>query len=173
MRAAAVRPTFEIELEAEPEAVINGLKDDLDGINCPFEARWAGQHLLFTVCEQERHFWSPWLHIDVLPEDTGSRIRARFSPHPNIWTMYALSYLALVSAALFGACFAGAQFLLHQSPWAVWVVVASALIGLAMWISALIGQRLAHEQMGTLKQQFEALIARRSGKSSPSGSGPE
>ncbi len=162
-----LRPTFSLETERAPDDVIASLHaafDRSEGSEAPgLDARWAGPHLLLGHVKVARRAWSPWLHIDVHEadeNDRGSRISARFSPHPNLWTCYALTYLALGSLAIFAACFAGAQMFLGHSQWAWWIVLASLLIALGMWVAAIIGQRAAHDQMIDLRTRLEEAVGR-------------
>ncbi len=55
--------------------------------------------------------------------------------------------IALATIAFFALCWGGAQMIMHNTPWALWVIPAALGIALAIVIAARIGQRLAHEQM--------------------------
>ena len=123
------------------------------------QRRVISPHLVLTHTAHLRHLWSPWLHVEVEALGSGSRVIAKFSPHPNLWTSFAFGYFTLGTTALFAACFALAQSMLSQPPWAWWVAGVAALMMLAMFLIAKLGQRLANEQMRELSERLGAVLA--------------
>jgi hypothetical protein len=103
----------------------------------------------------ERTFWSPYLNLEVEDEPDGSAIRGRFSPHPNVWTMFMAVYILLALAALGGLSYGMVQYTLGQPPWSLWVApVAAALFGF-VYGATLIGQGLGAEQMYTMRSLID------------------
>ena len=121
--------------------------------------RSVGQHLVLTHAAHLRHFWSPWLHVEVEAHDRASRVIAKFTPHPNLWTSFAFGYFTLGALAFFAGFFALAQAMLRQSAWAWWVAAGAAVGMLAMFVFAKLGQRLAAQQMGDLSTRLDAVLA--------------
>jgi hypothetical protein len=99
----------------------------------------------------KRTFWSPYLNLEVEDEPDGSAIRGRFSPHPNVWTMFMGIYILLAIAALGGFSYGIVQLTLGQSPWAFWVDPASAALFGFVYGATLIGQGLGAEQMYVMR----------------------
>ena len=95
----------------------------------------------------ERTFWSPYLNLEVDDEPDGSAIRGRFSPHPNVWTMFMGVYLLLAIAGLAGLSYGIVQLTLGEPPWAFLVVPLSVAIFGFVYGATLIGQGLGAEQM--------------------------
>jgi hypothetical protein len=101
--------------------------------------------------DTERTFWSPYLNLEVEDEPDGSAIRGRFSPHPNVWTMFMAVYILLALAALAGLSYGIVQLTLGQPPWGfIFVPVAVALFGF-VYGATLIGQGLGAEQMHVMR----------------------
>lgn len=155
---AELRPSFQIDLPgATVHETVARLRSSLDATPAVV-TEWAQTHVLLALPPRDRHLWSPWLHVDIRPpesEPTGCSIFARFSPHPALWTGIALTYLALASLILFGSCFAVAQMLLTEAAWAWWVVGAAIALAAAIWYASQVGQRLAWDQMRTLRDILE------------------
>ena len=154
-----IRPTQIREHDAPPEDLAAALLDHFASSNNDITIRSVGQHLVLTHTAHLRHLWSPWLHVEVEAIGSGSRVIAKFSAHPNLWTSFAFGYFTLGTTALFAACFALAQTMLSQSPWAWWVAGVAAALMLAMFLIAKLGQRLAEDQMRDLSERLGAVLA--------------
>ncbi len=151
--ADLLRPTFECTVPVEParaEGLIRGVYER-DG--SPFVGQSVRSHMLITVERGRRHFWSPWVHVDVNPasdDSHASHVYARFSPAPSVWTGFMLTYIALLTIAMITGCWAFSQWMLDQPPTMLWGVAIPALLAIAMLWSARVGQRLARAQMRML-----------------------
>lgn len=121
-----------------------------------------GNHVTLKVSDEVRHFWSPWLQIEFR-DGEGDGIRgcsamARFSPHPSIWTGFALSHLGLITLATLALCFGIAQVSVGYEPVAFWAVPVCLMLNLILFIASQIGQWLAREQMEQLRDQMDDLL---------------
>ncbi|MEM8783327.1 MAG: hypothetical protein AAGE65_10800 [Planctomycetota bacterium] len=151
----AMRPTFQDKLPGSPADVAAKLTDLLER----YPGRRAGPHLMLTVPEREKHFWSPYVTIELSgTPDKHTALHARFSPSPSLWTAIGFTYLALIVVASFALMWAAAQLTLGRTPHAAWVsLVCGACVALLWWVS-LVGQRLAYDQMFELRAAIEAQI---------------
>ena len=157
---ARMRPTFEILCPAPPEAAIDRLRTLVDEADHPIDGRVAGTHLMLVIPPHNRHFWSPWLHIEVHPHAEGASIQGRFSPNPSVWTGIMLTYIALFTLIFFASIFGFAQLMMQRSPWALMLLpVLLIACGLIYW-GSLVGQRLANAQMHELHDAVAAVLER-------------
>ena len=157
--ALEIRPTSIREHAATPEAITGAILDHFAHHDADVIVRSVGQHLVLTHAAHLRHFWSPWLHVEVEAHDRASRVIAKFTPHPNLWTSFAFGYFTLGALAFFAGFCALAQAMLRQSAWAWWVAAGAAVGMLAMFVFAKLGQRLAAQQMGDLSTRLDAVLA--------------
>ncbi|MBT9558639.1 MAG: hypothetical protein IV100_21595 [Myxococcales bacterium] len=168
------RPTFSVEVPLPLAQVQDRLHAGLVGP--AYEVRWArslhGQsptggasrradHLVLTFKPEHRHFWSPWLNLDVDQREATdgaviTRITGRFSPHPTVWTGFAFSYLGLGVLAFFSSIFAYSQRSLGGTPTGLWGLLACAVLAVVLLWSSWVGQRLARDQMIELRRLLEA-----------------
>ncbi len=119
----------------------------------------SGNHLELLIDAAERHFWSPWLSVDILPSDDGTRIKCRYGPHPSLWTAIASLYAFLAFVALSGAVYGGTQALLGHSPTGLIAVPAALCLAFGLYIGSQIGQRLGADQMQILDDFLERALA--------------
>jgi len=127
--------------------------------DCPCEGEVLGLHITLKIPGNKRHFWSPWLNVEVEPQPDGSSIlHARFSPHPNVWTSFALTYMAMMVVIMIGACFGLSQWWIDQRPTALWAVPAAVGVSACFYIASQIGQKLAHDEMVMLDEFLQKTV---------------
>ena len=159
-----LRPTFTIGM-AEPSGVV--LRRLRAHLHAPHvQVRWARRpgggglastredqdHVVLCMDEEVRHFWSPWLMLDIQAEADTTHLFGRFSPHPSVWTGFAFCYLTLGVIGFFSLIFAAAlQLSGGGHAWAGLIAPLCALICLCLWWASQIGQRLAYAQMLDLR----------------------
>ena len=148
-----MRPRVKVVVPWAPTEVIERISSHLEQANgCPFEGQMTESHLALHLCDQERHFWSPWLDAYIEPGEGGTQISGRMTPHPSIWTGYMTAYAFLAFVMLAGAVFGYTQWSVNQSPWGFWVIPIAMLITGGVYASAFVGQRLSHDQMVLLRR---------------------
>lgn len=145
-----MRPSFVIEFPIEPTMAIDRLSVLMNDKDHPIEGRIAGNHLMLVIPPKHRHFWSPWLNIEVQPCEQGASIKGRFSPNPSVWTGYMLGYIALATLLFFALIFGFSQWITNKPPTALQLGVIPVAIAIIMYWISLVGQKLAQEQMNEL-----------------------
>jgi hypothetical protein len=137
----ATRPVV-VKVSRPPGGGSSGSRDDL--------------HVVLTVPPAERHFWSPWLTVELSPRDGATHVQSTFSPHPSVWTGFAFAYLVLAAICAVSLVIAGSAALLPDSDqsWALWIAGGAALAMIGMWWASQVGQRLAAAQMDSLRGEL-------------------
>ena len=150
MQIPPMRPTFVIDFPIEPDEAIHRLATLLDDADFPITGRIAGTHLMLVIPTANRHFWSPWLNIEVHPIKQGAAIHGRFSPNPSVWTGFMLGYITLGTLTFFSSMFGVAQWMMKKPPTTLKFIPILIIIAALMYWSSLIGQKIAHAQMHEL-----------------------
>lgn len=150
MQIPPMRPTFVIEFPIEPSSAIDRLAILMNDKDYPIEGRIAGSHLMLVIPPKRRHFWSPWLNLEVQACDLGVQIKGRFSPNPSVWTGFMLTYIALGTLVFFALMFALSQWITNKPASALQLALIPVAIAIMMYWTSLLGQKLAHEQMHEL-----------------------
>lgn len=158
MDVPKMRPTFEIGLPIKPDDAVAQMRAQLRD---EFRActTSAGRCVDLFVPDAERHYWSPHLSVQIEEAESGSRLHARFGPHPDVWTMFVFLYALVGFAALIGVGWAYAQWLSERAPWALLTLPAAALAAALLYLASRVGQRLGSDQMRALRTRLEGLIA--------------
>ena len=119
----------------------------------------VGRHAELFVPESERRVWSPWLSVTAEEaRNTGSLVRGRFAPHPQVWTLYMFLSFALGFALFVGVTWGYAQWAMDQTPWALLSLPLGIVLGGALYLVSLTGQRLGHEQIEHLENALHELV---------------
>ena len=155
MSSAKMRPTFLLESEMSSEDVMRRLRASLKQSAEDYVGQLTRNHAMISISESKRHFWSPWMHIEVRDKQPVSEIFGRFSPHPTIWTGIMFSYLSLTVLGFFALIWGVSQQLAGESPWALVFLPAGLLIAGLLWVASQAGQRLADDEM---RQMLERMV---------------
>ncbi|GAB4196607.1 MAG: hypothetical protein Kow00105_10730 [Phycisphaeraceae bacterium] len=158
MTLGRIAPVFVMSVSGTASEVMDGLQGLLRDPGGRFTGKSAGRHMTLTVCESDRHFWSPWLHLEVVEGADGICLRGRFTPHPSVWTGFAFSYFSLIVVACFAGIWGMSQWMLGDRPTALWVALGCVVLVGLLWWSAQVGQKLAREQMELLRQSVEEVV---------------
>lgn len=181
------RPTFALEVPQRAQAVQDLLKERL--MDPRLEVKWARapgggsgdvdsergrlvSHVLVTFRQDQRHFWSPWLNLDLIERDGHAHLAGRFSPHPSVWTGFAFAYMALSVTSFFALVFAYSQWAIGSAPAALGVLPVTAALAASLWWSAQIGQRLARTQMATIRALLDQALGELAHEAAPAQAAP-
>jgi hypothetical protein len=163
--APRVRPTFELTVDLSSSEVVARITSHLATARESVEPVMIQDQIVELVPHPSVvHMWSPQLRLELKEADGHTDIRARFSPHPHVWTLYlaihAVGAFGTIGAAMFGL----SQHLAGQSPWALWALPAAPVLAALVWALAFVGQGLGAEQMYALRRFVEEAIATSAGK---------
>lgn len=126
-----------------------------------YRGQFTRNHAVISIDDSKRHFWSPWMHLEIRNTDAVRQISGRFSPHPSIWTGFIFSYLAIGVLVFFAMMFGVSQQLSSQSPWAYYLIPVGGLVAAILWFASKAGQKLAHDEMVQMKTELEESIRRK------------
>ena len=157
MSSPRVRPRFEIEIDLEADRLMERVRERLP--NCPHcTGVSVGRHAELFVPEAEQRSWSPWLSITADERSTGSLLRGRFAPHPNVWTLYLFIAFGLGFALLVGTTWGYAQWATDRPPWALATIPIAIFFGALLYLASQVGQKLGSEQMEHLRSALDELV---------------
>lgn len=163
MSSVQVRPTFQISTELTPREVFTRLRRIVESSPAKFEGQFASRHAMLTIAKSDRHFWSPWLHVEMRSNqestESGREVFCRFSPHPSVWTAFMFSWLALAVLTFFSIVFGASQQIIGQPAWGYLLIPLWGVLGGILWVASQIGQKLSRIQMIELKKQVDESLA--------------
>lgn len=160
MSVRPLRPTFVLHVPFSADEASERLQGLLREENPKVRGQAVQHHMMLTLQDRERRFWSPWLSLEIRKEvgvdDT--RVYGRFSPEPGLWMGFMMTYFALGVIACFASVWGASQWVLEASPTALWALPIVAVLALALWLATRTGQGLAAEEMGELRRVVETCL---------------
>lgn len=181
MQPLTLQPTFVVDVESPLDEFMPKMHEALNSDELRDGVIAAGNCIEFKVDSDEQRFWSPHLSVQVSSGDseghqnpTGpdhSKLYCRFSPRPEIWTMFMAMYAVILGTIFIAAIYGYVQWILGTSPWvALAVPVGIGLIAL-LHFGSKVGQGLSRDQMHTLKQRLSAAIELATARNCPTTDG--
>ena len=157
---APMRPPIQRLLPFGADEALRRVSAHLEAAACPCHGTLARRHIELLISEDQRHFWSPWLSIELEDRpDTSTELRGRFGPHPHVWTMFMFGYAVLTFLGLIGVTLGLSQLALGESAWGLWALPVSTVGGLGLYLGSQLGQRLGADQIHLLEGFVDDALA--------------
>ena len=163
MSSVQLRPTFHLESDLTTEEVVRRIQGSFSNrtgtsSSNDYQGQFTGNHAMISILEAKRHFWSPWMHLEIRNDEQHRIIAGRFSPHPSIWTGFMFAFLAIACLTMFAAMFGVSQQMSGQTPWAYYVIPICLLVAAVLWFVSKTGQALAHDEMEQMRSKIESCL---------------
>jgi len=158
MNISRLQPAFTVDVPVGQLRAIEQLKAAIASEELRGFAESAGTVFDFKVDRPDRRFWSPHLSAQFSATDSGSQLFARFSPRPEIWTLFIAIYFVFAILMGFALIVAYVQWSLGYAPWSlVAVPVGLTMIAVLHFVS-LVGQGLSSDQMMLLRGRLDRAL---------------
>lgn len=158
MTSFRMRPRFEIATEDSADEFLQKIKVHLKQNDDPFDCSVMPGHFYLKVKKEDQHYWSPQLNLSFDEDSDPLLIRGRYEPHPNVWTLFILLYLALSVLILFIGIIGLSRMSLGMSAKILWVVPVLALAAAVLYFVSQIGQKLGAEDTFSLHHFLEEVV---------------
>ena len=163
MKWLTMQPAFVLEVPLNADDLMPRIRKAVQTPEIQPNTASAGACIDFKVAPDERRFWSPHLNVQVGDidgdEPSGSELHCRYSPRPEVWTMFMAIYLVASCLIFAAAIFGYVQWILGESPWALFLIPLLALIILGLHFASLIGQSWSSDQMDELRSRLDQTLA--------------
>ncbi|MEL6346538.1 MAG: hypothetical protein AAFV53_25730 [Myxococcota bacterium] len=151
MLLPSMRPPFIERVPFSVSETTDRLAAGFAVAQCPCEGTVSSAHVSVSICTRERRFFSPTLDLEISGDGSGALLSGRFGPHPDTWTLYVAAYATLTFLCLGSGVMAISQFTLGSPMTALWAWAIAGPLFAGLYVSALLGQRLAADQMQLLE----------------------
>ena len=153
-----LRPRFKYKVHNSADKSLQTLRSHFDESEYKFRGEFVGEHIIISVNKNDEHYWSPTVSLRILQHNEGSVIKGLFGPKPEVWTLFAMLRLAMLTASIFLTIMGLVQLTLEKIPWALYGLLPILLLAIVVWIAGRIGKQAGQAQMDLLKHYvFTAL----------------
>jgi hypothetical protein len=150
-----MQPTFTFAVPVSADEAMAEIRNAIESPSLREYAQSAGRCVDYTISKQDQRFWSPHLSVQLSETDSGSSLLGRFSPRPEIWTMFMAFYFFAAFAACGAAIYGYAQWALGGAPWALIGIPIGIVVILVLHVASMIGQNLSSDQMELLRSRLD------------------
>lgn len=143
-----LKPRFRIEVDQVENQIMDNLKKRLNDEDCNFRSQIADMHAVIDVSEEDEHYWSPQLTVEVIKEDNKTIVKGLLSPKPKVWTFFMfLHFLVAISFFVFLVMFY-TQYRLNQDyNFSLIMCIAMPVAWIVLYLVGQFGKKLGYEQM--------------------------
>lgn len=147
-----LKPRFEVVVRASQEIVLRNFKDIFESGICIYYSKIVGHHLVLDIPENENHFWSPQLHVEVEKKDEETTIvKGLLGPKPQVWTFFMFLHFAVAISFLVFLVIAYSNYTLDKDyGFALTMDIILPIIWLVFYIGGQLGKRKGYTQMQEL-----------------------
>ncbi len=150
-----IRPRFAVEMRYSVEEIIDLIIRGLNQGDFPVKGKIDHHHVLLSIDESEKHYWSPELSITFDEMETGNVIRGVFGPRPAVWTMFVFFYAMIGFGALVVLMVAMSYYTLDKSLDVLWLLPILVVIFLSLYLVAHSGKKMGKEHLRILHTFME------------------
>jgi len=158
MAPISLRPRFRTIVPLTLEELTNRLHIELEKQEAPFDGKVLKEFAVLRILAKDQHYWSPELSLQLEQQEQGTLIRGLFGPRPGVWTMFAGFYTFTIFLSLIALLYGLSQWSLGMEPYGLWMLPIPLVLLISAYVTALIGQRLGHEQMQELHQFLDQTL---------------
>ncbi|MCK5638907.1 MAG: GTP-binding protein [Flavobacteriaceae bacterium] len=144
-----LKPRIKIEMNENEEEVLNKFKNNLNNSDCKYCSKITDNHVIVDVPENEDHFWSPQLHVEIEKDENKKTIvRGVLGPKPQVWTFFMFLHFAVALAFIvFFVIFYSNWSLNQDYTFAMIMCIVMPIIWIALYFFGQLGKKFGYNQM--------------------------
>lgn len=119
----------------------------------------SSHQLTFRIADKERHFWSPFLDLEIVEKEDSVELFGLYGPHPDVWGLFLGFQAVAVFSAIAGIVLGLCQWSLGEYPWGGFILGGSCAFGLCIYFTSLLGQRIGASQVAVIEQFLRTTAA--------------
>lgn len=158
MNKVEIRPRFNLSVPYSKKEIIGKLRAEVQKPDAACKGNFVKPVAVLSVRDDNTHFWSPELGLEFDEEGAETTVRCVLGPRSVVWTMFAAFYGFAVLLGVAGLVLGLCQWFLGMSAWGFWLVPVAVVLLAAAYVIALTGQKLAYDQMVTLRRCLDKAL---------------
>ena len=115
-------------------------------------------HVYIRIHPNDRHFWSPQLHLTFEQEAQNVIIRGLYGPNPSLWAIFFFGYVILGLLAVFIGVWGISLWSLGKNASILWGIPVLGALALLLYLASQAGQKLGAQQMFDIHHFYEQTV---------------
>jgi len=156
-----LRPRFKMNFNESQQNIIAKFQHNLMDGNCKYCTKIVDGHIVIDVPEDENHFWSPQLNIEIEKiEENSAVVKGLFGPKPQVWTFFMFFHFAVAVAFVGFSVTTYVKWTLKMEyKFSLMMVIGLPILWILMYFLGRIGKSTGHKQMDELHEfMMETLL---------------
>ncbi len=155
-----LRPRFKLVVPMPVTEVIERLQTTPGTASTIYTSILDG-HIFIKINKEERHFWSPHLHIESEEtDDNQTLLKGTFGPNPTAWTFFMFLHFVLAGCFLAAAIWCYTNVVVGASTrLPVIGMVVIVLLWIAFYVLGRLGKKKAEPQSRVLYEFLQARVS--------------
>ncbi len=158
MTSFRFRPRFEHVTTRSSDELEEAFRSQQGDGLCACSAQVVQGHVVIKINQEDRHYWSPQLNINLEPGDGITTIKGLYGPSPAVWGMFTLAYGAIAVLLLFIAIIGFSKKSLGMDAPILWLLPILAAAGIALYVASQLGQKFGADQTYRLHHFLEDVV---------------
>ena len=93
-----LKPRFKLKFNESVQDILQQFEKELSKSDCVYSSKIVDHHIVIDVPQNEEHFWSPQLHVEVEREGDVTVVKGILGPKLKIWTFFIFLHFAVALA---------------------------------------------------------------------------
>ncbi|MEM9328411.1 MAG: hypothetical protein AAGA85_22275 [Bacteroidota bacterium] len=158
MSSFRVRPRFKHLVKMPASEVESVIMSSIKEERYVYAEGFLQGHADLKIPVEERHYWSPQLHVSTEQTADGTIIRGLYGPNPTVWGLFFFGYLTLGVLFFFAGFWGMTKLTLGHTANILWALPILAGLALTLYIIAQMGQKIGADQMYRLHYFYEGIF---------------
>ncbi len=144
-----LRPRFQLELSHPKDNVLSNFEQSKKP---PFLVKRVDEHLFIKFNQEQHHFWSPQIHLEIDEIDENNcKLYGVFGPNPTLWTFFMFLHFAVATVFVILAIWAYSSAALNK-PYdlQIGLMVFMVFLWFVLYVLGRVGKRKGKPQMQEL-----------------------
>lgn len=160
INAILLKPRFKEELKESKADVLKKFEDVFAKKEHKFRTKLVDNHIVIDVSQEENHFWSPQLQVEIVEEDDKTILKGLFGPKPQVWTMFMFFHFAVALFFIVFLVMAYTQYNLKQEyQFAAYMCVVMPIIWILFYVFGQLGKKKGYSQMLEMDEFVKGVIS--------------
>lgn len=148
-----LRPRFHVDLALSKEKLLQKFHQHLAAKKSDFPHKIIDDHMFIDIPKKDNHFWSPQLHLEVVAQEEGARLKGLFGPKPQVWTLFMFVHFVVGTSFLGCAAWAYSNASLGKDMAVPMIFLfVLPLVWIILYLIGRLGRDTGKKQMKKLQQ---------------------
>ncbi|MEZ4907337.1 MAG: hypothetical protein R2771_06795 [Saprospiraceae bacterium] len=158
MSSFRIKPRFKHYTNIKFEEMEKMILENLNSCDYDFQYKYVKGYMVIQIPKKDRNIWSPELNLAIEEEDGRTVVIGRYGPDSKTFITILVMYIVIGLLTFFIGIYGSAQYTVNKSAPILWLIPALLVVGLGVYITAQLGQKLGASQMYRLHFFYEKMI---------------